>query len=269
MKTLVKIGAAMSLIAVMMTAGFYNFIKADEHHVIKTDKSYDRTVKTENRTITAAVNEIEMTGPADVVVKRGDVPGIIVKADQRILSKLRTEVNGNVLTIKLDGFNWNSERNEIEVTLPNLQKIAIHGSGNADIQGFKGDKIQISVIGSGDLSFNGEYQQISANLRGSGNVDLGHGKSKNIELELLGSGDLIAKGDTETLTAKINGSGDIDAEGLHADTVSLTMNGSGDTSVYAKKAVTVNLNGSGDVTVHGQPTQRNISKAGPGEVGFH
>ncbi len=30
MKTLVKIGAAMSLIAVIMTAGFYNFIQADE-----------------------------------------------------------------------------------------------------------------------------------------------------------------------------------------------------------------------------------------------
>ncbi len=268
MKTLAKIGAAMTLIAVIMTAGFYNFIKADEHHVIKSVKSIDRTVKTENRSVTSAVNEIEMTGSADVVIKRGDVPGMTVKGDQRSLSKLRTEVKGNVLSITLDGFNWNSKHNEIEVILPNLQKITLNGSGDADIQGFKGDKMQIAVNGSGDLSFNGEYQNISAHLKGSGNVDLGHSKSKTIELELLGTGDVNAKGDTESLTARMNGSGDIDAEGLHADTVNITMNGSGDTLVYAKKAITVSMHGSGDVTVHGQPTQRNINKSGSGEVGF-
>lgn len=268
MKTLVKIGAAMSLIAVIMTAGFYNFIKAEEHHVTKTDKSYDRTIKTENRAITAAVTEIVINGAADVIIKRGEVPGIVVKADQRTLSKLRTDARGSVLTIKLDGFNWNSSKNEIEITLPDLQKIAVHGSGHTDIQGFKGDKIQISVIGSGDLSLSSEYQQISANLRGSGNVDLGHAKSKNIELELLGSGDVSAKGETETLVAKVNGSGDIDAESLHANTVNLTMRGSGDTRVNAKKAVTVSLLGSGDVTIHGQPAQRNISKTGSGDIEF-
>lgn len=268
MKTLAKIGAAMTLIAVIMTAGFYNFIKADETHLSKSTKPADRVVTTENRSITAAVNEIEMNGSVDVILKHGDVAAINVKGEQRLLGKLKTEVRGNLLSISLEGIHFNRNHTQVEVTLPNLQKITLNGSGDAEINGFKGEKIQIAVNGSGDVSFNGEYQNISANLRGSGGIDLGHAKSKMIDLEIVGSGDVTVQGDVENLSAKMNGAGDIDAENLHADNVNLTLNGSGDTSVYAKKSVTAVLHGSGDVRVHGQPGQRNITKTGSGEVDF-
>lgn len=270
MKTLAKVGAALALIATLMTSGFYSYLKAEgDNRPFKQLTAAERAIKSETRPIAATITQLDISGPVDIKLVQGNTPAMTVRSEQRFLKKILTESSGNTITISFEGRVFRNQGPlEVEMTLPALQKLTIRGSGDAHITGFKGEQIQLASTGSGDLEFNGQYQRVNANLRGSGNMHLAGNNGTVLDLDLIGSGNLSASGQTKTLTTRLNGSGDIDAMDLLADESTVSLNGSGNTRVQAKQAITVNLRGSGDVTVKGNPSQRNISKAGSGEVDF-
>lgn len=268
MKTLAKVGAALALLATLMTSGFYTYLKAEGRYEAPVS-SADRAIKSETRTVAANVTQLEVSGPIDIKLIRGDKPGMTVRGEQRLLKRLSSEVNGNSMSITFDGNMFRSRQGlEVEMTLPALQKLTIRGSGDAHVSGFKGELVALSATGSGELDFNGQYQRVKANLHGSGNMNLANGASTAMELDLIGSGNLIASGQTKSVTTRLNGSGDIDADQLQADDATVSINGSGNTRVQAKQVVNVTLRGSGDVNVKGNPKQRNVSRTGSGDVEF-
>lgn len=268
MRTLAKVGAALALLATLMTSGFYTFLKA-EGETRPAGKSVDRTLKTETRSVAATINQLEVSGPIDLKLVQGNTPAMTLRGEQRLLQKITTETSGTSMTIGYDGGMFHSNTPlTIEMTLPALQKLTMKGSGDGHVSGFKGDQLQLTGTGSGDLEFKGEYQRVAANLRGSGNLNLVGGNGNSVELDLIGSGNLNASGQIKTLVTRLNGSGDIDAMALQADTATVSINGSGNTRVQAKQAINVTLRGSGDVTVKGNPAQRTINKTGSGDVDF-
>lgn len=267
---LLKVGAAMALLAALMTSGFYAYLKAEGKDTLaSTVTAADRMIKDETRSITAAITQIEVSGPVKLMLKQSATPSLIVRSEQRHISKISTDQSGNTLSI---AFNTSTLHNrkpiEVEVTLPELQKLTIRGSGMSQVTGFKGEQLQLSLNGSGDLMLEGEYKNINANLRGSGDLTLSTGNSDSVDLDVIGSGNITAKGQSKALVTQLNGSGDINAEELVTDKVNITLNGSGNTHVNAKQSVNVNLRGSGDVMVRGQPQQRTINKYGSGDVEF-
>jgi Putative auto-transporter adhesin, head GIN domain len=271
MNVLIKVGAGMALLATLMTSGFYSYLKAEGSNSSTTSaiSAADRTVKNETRSITSGITQIEISGPIEFKLTQGATPGLMVRAEQRFLSQISTDQSGNTLSISFKGRTFqNKTPIEVEVTLAELQKLTMRGSGDSNVTGFKGEQLQLSLNGSGDLNLQGEYQRVNANLRGSGDLNLNTGTSNSVELDIIGSGSITAKGTSKTLVTQLNGSGDMDADSLVADNVTVNLNGSGNTLVNAKQSVVVVLRGSGDVSVAGQPAQRNITKVGSGDVDF-
>jgi hypothetical protein len=270
MNVLIKVGAGMALLAALMTSGFYVFLKAEgSNSTTSKVTAADRMIKDETRSISAAITQIEVSGPVKLTLRQGVTPSLMVRSEQRHLSKISTDQSGNTLSI---AFNTSTLHNrnpiEVEVTLPELQKLSLRGSGKGQVMGFKGAQLELALNGSGDLELDGEYKNINANLRGSGDLSLSTSNSDKVELDIIGSGNITAKGQSKSLVTQLNGSGDISAEQLLADIVNITLNGSGNTDVHAKQSVNVNLRGSGDVMVRGQPQQRTITKHGSGDVNF-
>jgi hypothetical protein len=273
MKTLAKVGAALVLLSALMTSGFYVVLKAEGRSGISNTSTVshkaDRTLTSEKRSIDAAITQIEINGPIDLKLTQAASPEMTLRAEQRLMSRFVIEQSGSTLSIKFNDATFFSKHPvAIELSLPKLQRLAVRGSGDTQVNGFNGEQIQIVVNGSGDLDFNGQYQQVNASLRGSGEIKLNTGNGKSMDLDVIGSGNLSATGQTQTLTTHLTGSGDIDAEAVPAETVTVNLNGSGDTKVHAKQAVTVSLRGSGDVNVSGKPSQRNITRTGSGDVSF-
>ncbi len=272
MKTLAKVGAALLLLSALMTSGFYVVLRAEGRIADSTSTASakaGRVVTSEKRAVNAAINQIEISGPIDLKLTQGDTPEMTLHAEQRLLSRFLIEENGSTLSIKLkDSPIYSKHPVSIELSLPKLARLAARGSGDTDVNGFQGEQIQIVVTGSGELNFNGTYQQVNASLRGSGDVKLNTGNGKVVDLDLIGSGNIIATGAAKTLSTHLTGSGDIDADALQADSVTVSLNGSGDTRVHANQSITVNLRGSGDVNVAGKPNQRNITRNGSGDVSF-
>ena len=228
-----------------------------------------RNMTSQTRPITAEVVIIETDGPIDVVVHQGAVAAIQVRAEQRMLPKITTQQQGNILRIDTHGLMIGSMRNiQVDVTLPTLQKIQQHGSGDVRVSGFSGDQFELLTQGSGEMALDGQFKQIDASLHGSGDLTLAGGSSDKIALDVFGSGNVTSSGQVKTLRIAIAGSGDVDASDLKADQIVVDVTGSGDGVVYARQSAKVNVRGSGNVDIKGAPAQRDISSSGSGDIRF-
>ena len=267
MRTLRNISIFLVVLAVLLIGILAALMHANRSNDIEDITG--RNMTTQTRAVGAQVVAIETDGAVDVSVHQGAVASVEIGAEQRMLPKITTRQEGNTLYIDTRGLMLGNIRPmHADVTLPALQKIAQHGSGDLKVAGFSGDRIEVAMHGSGDMHLAGQYKQIVVAVHGSGDLQLEGGSSEQIGVEVFGSGNVVATGQTKTIQMAIRGSGDIDTSKLPADLLAVDIDGSGDASIFARQAAKINLRGSGDVTVHGAPGQREVSETGSGSVRF-
>lgn len=185
--------------------------------------------------------EVEVAGPDDVTIRRGDAFSITARGRKEDLDRLEIKLDGPDLTIgrKREGFSLS--RNDaddivIAITLPRLTKVRLTGSGTIDADHVDGDAVEAVVTGSGDLKvarLTGKRADVT--VSGSGDIEIGGGA--------VGAGEL-----------SVTGSGDIDAEGLVATTLEASITGSGNIDAQATGTADIRILGSGDVTIGGGAT---------------
>ncbi|MBN1211433.1 MAG: DUF2807 domain-containing protein [candidate division Zixibacteria bacterium] len=159
-------------------------------------------------------DRIELDGSADLFITFGGEQKVTVRADKDQLDKVVTEnVGRRRLLIETDHYRSRVDI-EIEITVPELKRLSLFGSGNVEV-----------------VNIDGKY----------------------FDLLVEGSGDVILEGKVEELEITVDGSGDVDASDLTAEDVYVEINGSGDVDVYAEETIYSSVNGSGDVKVHGSP----------------
>jgi len=269
MRILIKIGAGMMLLAIILVGVTAATLRAHAANEITGNLPGSRIMKTETRGVDAATTVINADGPVDLIVKQGTTASMQVIAEERLLPRIKKTQQGNTLAIDFQDAIFHSNRPmRIEVTLPRLEQIALHGSGDAHVSGFSGDKMVLTLRGSGDMNFDGNYQHLTASTMGSGDLDVATGNGSDADLSILGSGGIRASGQSRALAVRVLGSGDLDTENLRADDLKLDVMGSGDASVYAAKSAVINLHGSGDINVHGNPQHREVNRAGSGDVSW-
>ena len=185
---------------------------------------------------------VEVAGPDDVTIRRGDAFSITATGPQAQIDELEIKLDGTTLSIgrKRAGFSFSgSDDNDdvdIAITLPKLDGVRLTGSGSVDADAVEGTAVKAVLTGSGDLKV-AKFSGASA------------------ELTLSGSGDIeIASGAIKTGDVSVTGSGDIDADGLIAETLDISITGSGNVEAQASRGATVNILGSGDVELTGGGT---------------
>jgi len=265
MKALLKAGAFLLGLAVVLTGLSYNVLRAQE--LEKSGETGSRALALETRPVDATVTVIRMSGPVDLKLTQGTTPSMNVRAEQRYLAKIVTTQVGNTLTVDTRGVIINTHRPMVvELVLPAIEELRVMGSGDAVVNGFAADKLHLQLNGSGDVRVNGSARQLIASLNGSGDLSWEGTASEGVELKLHGSGDVTVRGSTRDLAATLMGSGDVQARHFQSENASLSLMGSGDAHVNVKKTVTAVLHGSGDVIISGNPQQRSVSTSGSGEV---
>lgn len=169
---------------------------------------------TQARTV-PAFSRVEVRGSADVVARVGGATSLCVSGDDNLLAYVTTEVRGDTLVIAMQPGSFDFERDlVVELGTPRLESFAVHGSSDAELSGFEGGPLSLSISGSGDVN-------------AGGNVD--------------------------NLVVSITGSGDMQLEGLEARSGSIGIAGSGSVHVNARESLDVRITGSGEVRYVGQP----------------
>ena len=256
MKIIIRTGIAMLILAVVLIALSASFMRA-----------HAGVVANGNRPVDAQVVNIVMSGSIDLVLQQASTPSMLIKGDASMLSRVTSKIEGNTLFLGTRGLIITTRQPLIvELSLPNLEKLQMQGSGDSNVKGFRGNILNMETRGSGDLRFEGEYRQVKAISTGSGDIKLVVLNNDQLDITLQGSGDAFIKGQSKILNAKLSGSGDLDAASLKAGEVTFDSTGSANSRVFASKEIKVHASGSGDVTVFGNPLKRNVDRAGSAEI---
>jgi hypothetical protein len=184
---------------------------------------------TETRDVTG-FTKISLNGSMDMEVRVGSGFNVTVTADDRIVGRIETEIDGSTLRVGRERGSRRGFRNAgiiVKVTLPNLESFRTNGSGDAWVEG----------INSAEFTFD---------QNGSGDTDLS-GKCENGEFEM-------------------NGSGDLDARDFDCVSAGIDTNGSGDIELTVTGDVSIDSRGSGDVTLYGEPRIKKLKIRGSGDL---
>ena len=265
MRPLMKIGFSLLLLSFVLIGITYSMLKS--YGAANPASSAGRSLSSETRGINAMASVVDITGPIDLILTQGPTASLKVRGEQRSLANIATEQDGRDLQIRTTGMLLNPRhRLQVELVLPQLQELLVRSNGNVKVSGFNGEHMDLQLMGSGDVAFNGRYRKLSAAVHGSGNLALNAGSGQHVELDLKGSGRITAAGSCQVMEMQLAGSGTLDARHLAADRVEVQLRGSGTGHVFARRIADIVLQGSGNLTVYGNPAQREISRTGSGTV---
>lgn len=245
-----------------------------------------RAQVTQERTL-GAFTGIENRCSIDLYLSQGATQQVMIEADESVIEKVNTWLDGDVLVIDIDRINWNVKTLKAFVTVKELEHLVINGSGdlktetvirspllNIQING-SGDlnmqmdvgKMDLRISGSGDATVQGDLSEVFVSVSGSGDMTLiGGDDMVDCMVKLTGSGDIDLSGRTGKLQIKQVSSGDVDASDLIAGICFVEKSGSGDTSVNVNGDLSVVSSGSGDVFYRGDTRIESISVSGSGDV---
>lgn len=183
-------------------------------------------VTTEKREVKDFSN-ITLSGSADVNIEVGPKTSVVVVTDDNIQAAVETSVDRGTLRIGTLKPYWTRSGVRVNVTVEEVRKVNISGSGSVFLNGLRG----------GDLDF-----------------------------DISGSGNAVLQGRADDFNVRVSGSGKVDASKLAAEEVKANVSGSGDIAVNAVEAIDATVSGSGSVQYYGRPARVEQHVSGSGSV---
>jgi hypothetical protein len=204
-------------------------------------------VETEERTV-SDFSGIDLSGSGEVIVTQAEVESLIIEAEDNLIPLIETEVRNGKLVIgsKENSALMPTKPIRILVTMPNIDNLAVSGSGEIVAESVTSDNLELDVNGSGDI----DIEQLVA---------------ESITADISGSGNLTLAGAVAEQRIDISGSGKYKADALESDTAVVAVDGSGKTTIWVNEILDAEINGSGEVNYYGSPSV-NQDISGSGDV---
>jgi hypothetical protein len=162
----------------------------------------------------AGFTRIDNEDSVDVRLRVGEPQHVRVRAGEKVIDEVQTEVRDGMLTITFDHDGFGESEVVVEASVRELTGIEASGSGEIHADGIDADAFDVRSDGSAHLELEGTARELGVFLDGSGDADLA---------------------------------------GLAAREAHVTVDGSGDADVRAEERLDVVVEGSGDVRYHGNP----------------
>jgi hypothetical protein len=214
------------------------------------------TVVRENRE-TGTFRKISTGGGIDVYFTQSESYSVVVEADDDLVDKISTAVDGETLVIKRkEDINWSLFNNKIQkvhVSAPAIHKVSVMGGADFYTNHLKcEDSFQLDVSGGADA----HIKHLAS--------------AKNVDISVSGGADA----DIETLTVSgnthISVAAGADCEVDNLQTVDCDLSASGGADLDVSLTVSGNLNiqssGGADVDVEGKANKVKIVASGGADV---
>ncbi len=202
---------------------------------------------TEQRPV-SGFNAVVLTGTGDLRIETGNPESLKIEADDNIIPKIRSDIEGGKLRIGFERGYSVRARVPIRYLLvvKDLKEVGLSGSGTVSTAALRADDMDVHLSGSGEIRFD----ELSAT---------------KLVAHISGSGDIKIPGTVESQEIHISGSGDYDAQDLQSRTASVSISGSGGSKLWVTEALSASISGSGDVEYYGEP-KLTKSVSGSGEL---
>ncbi len=197
---------------------------------------------------------VELRYLGQLHLHQGPETSLEIEGDPDVLAKVHARVTGGTLVLEI-GATWLERLTSgvllvahrplhYHVTTPDLDRIAVSGTGKVDTMGLRTERLEVSVSGTADMRLAGvDCDEFTATISGRGSFEL--------------------SGRADRLHLRVSGSGDIDAGELTAADAEVRISGQGNATVRVREKLDVRVSGVGEVRYHGDPTvTQRISGAG-------
>jgi hypothetical protein len=173
------------------------------------------TTKTDTRKV-ENFKAVNTAGPIHAKIQVGaPAPSVQVTTDDALQQYIDTVVEDSILKIR-PRCNFQDAKIDVSIDVPELESVAIAGSGDTDIKDLTGKNFEARVSGSGKVTARGSVEQVSVHLAGSGKVDLGEVTAKDAAAKVAGSGRVNVNA-SNSVDAHVAGSGTVEYSGSATD----------------------------------------------------
>ena len=116
----------------------------------------------------AAFTRIDNRGSVDVRLRVGEQQRVEVRAGEKVIDDVRTEVRDGTLELTFDHDGFGGDDVVVDVSVPKLAGIEVSGSGDVDGDGLDADAFELVSEGSADIALEGAVGRLAVVLDGSG-----------------------------------------------------------------------------------------------------
>jgi putative autotransporter adhesin-like protein len=157
----------------------------------------------------AAFTSVELAGSNNVVIRAGEKPSVVVRADDNLLDRVTTEVqSGKLVIANTPGTLTTKSPMSVAVNVPTLSALTLTGSGNIVVNGIETESLKVTLPGSGTLTASGTATRLDIAVSGSGMVQFTQLVANDVRAVVSGSGSIFVTA-TNSLDASVSGSGAI------------------------------------------------------------
>lgn len=186
-------------------------------------------------------NRIEVDGVGSVNITISDETALTIRANERQINNVRTEVEGNTLQLDYRAnflpFLGSPGTLVYTLTTPTLNGIEIEGTTDVLLQ---------SPI---------ETERFEIKLNGTGNITLPELNADTLTVESDGTGQItINGGNVNIQTLDIDGTGDYNALELSSNTTEVDLNGTATVTISVSEVLRGETDGTGDLSYRGNPS---------------
>ncbi len=191
-------------------------------------------------------NEVTLAAVGELNIQQGDRESLSIEAEDNILPRIKTEVEGGRLAIRTDRGVSLSPTVPIRYRLmvKELKALELSGSGKVHTGGIRSQDFTVRLPGSGEI----RMDELSAD---------------SLVAEISGSGSIELPGKVSSQKVRISGSGDYSARDLQSRSADVTISGSGESTIWVEEDLSASISGSGNVEYYGNPrVSKHVSGSG-------
>ena len=167
-------------------------------------------IKTEDRPI-SAFTEIDAGGAFEIEWQSGS-PALRITTDENLLSYVESDVSGDTLRLRTHDQIWPTHGIKVVITSPTRAAARIRGAVKLTVKQLTGPKFALEASGASRVSFDGNIDELLADMTGASELDASGLQTKIAEISTTGAGDAEVAV-AETLKVSITGAGKVSYSG--------------------------------------------------------
>jgi hypothetical protein len=201
---------------------------------------------TEERKL-GSFNGITAGSAFDIIIERGETPGLLIEADDNLMRHIITEVRGKTLKISTEVRFRLAGKIKVYITYDKLEEIKL--SGAAELQSedvVEANDFLISLSGASMASL-----QLQAN---------------DLQAKLSGASKLYISGVSDEIAARLSGASRLFADQLETHEGSYRLSGSSKAEVWVVESIDARASGASRLVYAGNPRQINSNTSGAASI---
>ena len=114
----------------------------------------------------ASFTRVDTPGSVDVRLTIGEPQRVRVRAGEKVIGDVRTDVRDGTLHVTFDHHGWGGDDVVVEASVPKLTAIRADGSGDVEATGIDADAFELRSDGSSDIALAGRTGRLTLELDG-------------------------------------------------------------------------------------------------------